>query len=65
MRWVGVDVGGTFTDVAVYDEARGTLEVAKAPTSPADPTQSLLHALAKRGRPRGSRRWPDPRRRPR
>lgn len=49
MRWVGVDVGGTFTDVVVYDETRGTLEVAKAPTSPADPTQGLLHVLAKLG----------------
>jgi len=47
MRWVGVDVGGTFTDVVVYDEATGTLEVGKSPTSPADPTVGLLNAFAK------------------
>jgi len=23
MHWIGVDVGGTFTDVVVYDEATG------------------------------------------
>ena len=47
MRWVGVDVGGTFTDVVVYDEATGTLEVGKSPTSPADPTVGLLNVFAK------------------
>ena len=34
MSWrIGVDIGGTFTDVAVADEARGTLEVVKVPTT--------------------------------
>jgi N-methylhydantoinase A len=47
MHWVGVDVGGTFTDVVVYDEGTGVLEVAKSPTSRADPTVGLLNALAK------------------
>jgi N-methylhydantoinase A len=47
MQWVGVDVGGTFTDVVLYDEDRGTLTVGKSPTSPSDPTVGLLRALAK------------------
>ncbi len=47
MLWVGVDVGGTFTDVVVYDEGTGVLDVAKSPTSRADPTVGLLNALAK------------------
>ena len=47
MTWIGVDVGGTFTDVVVYDEATGALAFAKAPTSPADPTVGLLNAFAK------------------
>ena len=47
MTWVGVDVGGTFTDVVTYDEATGALAFAKAPTSPADPTVGLLNAFAK------------------
>lgn len=49
MLWVGVDVGGTFTDVVVYDEATGVLRVGKAPTSPADPTAGLLSAFGKLG----------------
>jgi N-methylhydantoinase A/oxoprolinase/acetone carboxylase beta subunit len=55
MHWVGVDVGGTFTDVVVYDEGTGGREVAKAPTSTADPTVGLLNegqiALDAPGRP--------------
>ena len=30
---IGVDVGGTFTDVFILDEAHGTAEVAKVPTT--------------------------------
>jgi N-methylhydantoinase A len=45
MPWVGVDVGGTFTDVVVYDESTGALTFGKSPTNPADPTAGLLHAL--------------------
>jgi N-methylhydantoinase A len=44
---VGVDVGGTFTDVVVYDEAAKTLRVGKSPTDPVDPTRGLLHAFEK------------------
>jgi N-methylhydantoinase A len=47
VRWIGVDIGGTFTDVVVYDEGTGALEVAKSTTSPGDPTLGLLNALAK------------------
>ena len=28
---VAVDVGGTFTDICILDEERGTIEVAKVP----------------------------------
>jgi N-methylhydantoinase A len=49
VHWIGVDVGGTFTDVVVYDEATGVLAVAKSPTTPADPARGLLHALDKLG----------------
>jgi N-methylhydantoinase A len=47
MHWVGVDVGGTFTDVVVYDETTGTLAVGKATTSTQDPTVGLVNALGK------------------
>ena len=47
MHWIGVDVGGTFTDVVVYEEGTGVLDVAKSPTTRADPTVGLLNALGK------------------
>ncbi|MDP6108860.1 MAG: hydantoinase/oxoprolinase N-terminal domain-containing protein, partial [Rhodospirillales bacterium] len=33
---VGVDVGGTFTDVFFVNEADGSCDVAKVPSTPAD-----------------------------
>ena len=30
---VGVDVGGTFTDIFILDNERGTAEVVKTPTT--------------------------------
>jgi len=47
MRMVGVDVGGTFTDAVVYDDASGELRWAKAPSTPAAPAQGVLAALAR------------------
>lgn len=43
---VAIDVGGTFTDCLVLDEA-GALHEFKAATTPADPAQGLLDALTK------------------
>ena len=42
---VGVDVGGTFTDAAVFDDATGSLRYAKVPSTPADPTRAVLDVL--------------------
>lgn len=42
---IGVDVGGTFTD-AVLDDDAGTIVAAKAPSTPADYSQGVLDALA-------------------
>ncbi|MES9539496.1 MULTISPECIES: hydantoinase/oxoprolinase family protein [unclassified Actinomadura] len=44
-RIAGVDVGGTFTDVAVHDPVRGVVEVHKLPTTPDDPTQAIIDGL--------------------
>jgi len=41
---VGVDVGGTFTDLVLHD-ARGLLFVAKVPSTPEDPAQGVLNAI--------------------
>jgi N-methylhydantoinase A len=45
MPWLGIDVGGTFTDVVLYDEDRGALTLGKSPTNPFDPTRGILDAL--------------------
>jgi N-methylhydantoinase A len=44
---VGIDTGGTFTDVVVYDESTGQLTVTKTPTTPADPSVGFVDGLAK------------------
>ena len=47
MAWrIGIDIGGTFTDVALVDDATGRIGVAKAPTTPKDFGQGVLSALA-------------------
>src|SRR3546814_15071584 len=43
---IGVDVGGTFTDLVLADAA-GRIRVFKAPSTPADPAQGVLDALAR------------------
>jgi N-methylhydantoinase A len=43
---LGVDVGGTFTDLIFYDEQSGEIRVAKAPTTPAGPERGILDAIA-------------------
>jgi N-methylhydantoinase A len=46
MVWrIGIDIGGTFTDVAVVEESSGRIGVAKVPTTPADLTKGVLSAL--------------------
>src|SRR3569833_247446 len=42
---LGVDVGGTFTDLIFYDEETGATRVAKAPTTPAAPEGGILAAI--------------------
>src|SRR2546425_10504112 len=48
---VGVDVGGTFTDLCLIDEIRGTLRVLKQPSTPRDQSEGItvgLEALLRR-----------------
>lgn len=44
--WVGVDVGGTFTDFLVKD-SQGVAHIYKTSTTPNDPTIGLLNGLTK------------------
>ena len=41
---VGIDVGGTFTDIALL--ADGELTVHKLPSTPDDPTRGILQGIA-------------------
>ncbi|MGI9423389.1 MAG: hydantoinase/oxoprolinase family protein [Hyphomicrobiaceae bacterium] len=46
MTWrIGVDIGGTFTDVALIEEASGTIGVAKVPTTVPDFAEGVLAGL--------------------
>ena len=42
MKRLGVDVGGTFTDLLVVDEERGEVAVEKVPTTVGDPAGGVL-----------------------
>ncbi len=42
---IGVDIGGTFTDVAIVNEATGQLGIAKTATTPQDFGQGVLSGL--------------------
>jgi N-methylhydantoinase A len=44
---IGIDTGGTFTDVVAYDEVSGELAVTKTPTTPTDPSVGFVAGLAK------------------
>jgi N-methylhydantoinase A len=44
---VGVDIGGTFTDIALIDNAAGRVRSTKTLTTPADPAQGVLDGIAK------------------
>src|SRR5579864_3984526 len=43
---VGIDIGGTFTDLILIDDATGELTVGKVLTTPANPSQAVADVLA-------------------
>jgi N-methylhydantoinase A len=44
---VGIDTGGTFTDVVALDEERGRLVTTKTPSTPEDPSRGFVTGLTK------------------
>ncbi|MEM9198183.1 MAG: hydantoinase/oxoprolinase family protein [Pseudomonadota bacterium] len=44
---LGVDVGGTFTDLLLLDEARGRVVTAKVPSTPEDSSVGVLNGIEK------------------
>ncbi|MEL6523871.1 MAG: hydantoinase/oxoprolinase N-terminal domain-containing protein, partial [Pseudomonadota bacterium] len=49
MKVIGVDVGGTFTDVFVMDEATGQITTAKVPSTPGDQSQGFIDGIETAG----------------
>jgi N-methylhydantoinase A len=45
MRVVGVDIGGTFTDLMLYDTSSGSVHVHKVPSTPAEPERAMVSGL--------------------
>jgi N-methylhydantoinase A len=43
---IGVDVGGTFTDLIFYDDETGEIRVGKEPTTPSAPEDGVLAAVS-------------------
>jgi N-methylhydantoinase A len=45
-RWrVGVDSGGTFTDICLFDEQQGKIETWKVPSTPDDPSRGIAQGV--------------------
>jgi N-methylhydantoinase A len=42
---IGVDVGGTFTDFVLVDNAKGTIRTGKRLTTPHDPSEAILEGV--------------------
>ncbi len=45
MNRIGIDVGGTFTDIVLVDEATGQIWSAKVPTTPSDRVIGAMHGF--------------------
>ena len=45
MFYVGVDVGGTFTDILIFDVVSNLTEVIKVPSTPSKPEDAIISAL--------------------
>ncbi len=50
--YIGIDIGGTFTDLVIMDEL-GNLTINKTETTPHDPTEGLLSAISQAAADRG------------
>src|SRR5262249_24550849 len=44
---IGIDTGGTFTDIVAVDEATGEIFTTKTPSTPEDPSLAVLEGLRK------------------
>ena len=44
---IGIDTGGTFTDVVAFDQRTGRLTTTKTPSTPADPAEGFITGVHK------------------
>jgi len=51
---IGIDTGGTFTDIVLVDEASGEIATVKIASTSGDPARAVLDGLAQLGRPPAS-----------
>jgi N-methylhydantoinase A len=49
MQLLGIDVGGTFTDLVLYDEASGGVRLAKVTSTPADQSAGMIAGIERLG----------------
>src|SRR5689334_16707316 len=49
MQWLGVDIGGTFTDLVLYDEASGALLLLKTASTPEDHSEGMIAGIERLG----------------
>jgi N-methylhydantoinase A len=49
MGWLGVDVGGTFTDLVLFDREAGDLRVLKTPSTPKNQADGILTGIERLG----------------
>ena len=49
MLWLGVDVGGTFTDLVLFDTTAGRLQVLKTPSTPTNQAEGILIGIDRLG----------------
>ena len=50
MAWrIGVDAGGTFTDVGLFDDSSGRLELWKVASTPGDPARGIAQGIEEAG----------------
>ncbi|WP_440767126.1 hydantoinase/oxoprolinase family protein [Natronorubrum sp. DTA7] len=47
MTRAGIDIGGTFTDLIVFDEETGTIEITKTPSTPENSAKGVINGLTK------------------
>jgi N-methylhydantoinase A len=46
MLYIGIDVGGTFTDILVFDASTKLVKVTKLPSTPAKPENAIVTAMS-------------------